>query len=323
MKSFRLLITFVVAALMGSGPASALRAAAVEDEVKEIQERIISKAQSGKASESDLAAELNALSDLCTKYRSQKQVAAQILLVRAQIYEQVIKDREMAFAIYIQIITEYPETAGAMVAAATIEAIQATADDKPPPRERASNQNQNRSGSAPRNASSGSTRNSSPSASSNRSAANNNNAAGGRSGSAPEVGGRFPDFSLQDLDGVPLTLGQFRGQMVLVDFWATSCSECVEEMDNVMAAYRRFHAKGFEIVGISLDRDRAPLKNFIRARTITWPQFFDEGGTVSRRFGITSPGSSFLLDREGKVVAVNLRGYALERMLQKHLEPQI
>jgi peroxiredoxin len=231
----------------------------------------------------------------------------------------VIKDREMAMAIYIQIVTEYPATSAGVVAASTIDAVQATVDDSPPPPRARSSASGERppTSSGSRSASSGS----GGSGSTRSSSASRNAAPANRPGATPEVGTIFPDFSLQDLDGVPLTLAQFRGQMVLVDFWATSCESCIDEMDNVMAAYRRFHHKGFEIVGISLDRDRAPLKNFIRARTITWPQYFDDGGSIARRYGITEPPQSFLLDRQGKIVAVNLKGYALERMLQKHLEP--
>jgi peroxiredoxin len=310
----------VVAALwVGGFFASSVAFASPEDEVEAIFDRAVAKAQAGRNTEADLAAELNDLSDLHNKYRSHRALAAEILLARGQLYEKIIKDREMAMAIYIQVATEYPGTNAGALAALTIEAAMATADDEPPPRRATSNSERSSgSGSSTRNASGPSNRGNTGSNASNRSG-NASRSGGGssRASSAPEVGGMFPEFSIQDLDDIPHTLSQYRGQVVLVDFWATSCSECIDNTDSVMAAYRKYHAKGFEIIGIGMDRDRAPMKNFIRARTITWPQFFDEGGTLSHRLGVTAPGSSFLIDRTGKVIAVNLRGYALERALQK------
>jgi peroxiredoxin len=135
-------------------------------------------------------------------------------------------------------------------------------------------------------------------------------------------GSVFPDFQEKDLDGQPLSISQFKGKVVLIDFWATWCGPCVAELPNVLAAYEKHHAKGFEIVGISLDQDRNKLKDFIDRKKMTWPQYFDGEGwdsKLGRKYGITSIPATFLLDREGKIVGRNLRGPALEAAVAKAL----
>jgi len=139
---------------------------------------------------------------------------------------------------------------------------------------------------------------------------------------ALKPGAVFPDFLEKDLNGEPLSLGQYKKKVVLVDFWATWCGPCVAELPNVIAAYQKYHAKGFEIVGISLDQSESALKAFIKDKNMTWPQYFDGKGwenKLSRQYGITSIPATFLLDGEGKIVAKNLRGPALEQELAKLL----
>jgi thiol-disulfide isomerase/thioredoxin len=139
---------------------------------------------------------------------------------------------------------------------------------------------------------------------------------------ALKPGAVFPDFAEKDLSGAPLSLGQFKKKVILVDFWATWCGPCVGELPNVLAAYKKYHAKGFEIVGISLDQSETALKDFIKQKEMTWPQYFDGKGWESKlgqKYGITSIPATFLLDGEGKIVAKNLRGPALEAELAKLL----
>jgi thiol-disulfide isomerase/thioredoxin len=132
------------------------------------------------------------------------------------------------------------------------------------------------------------------------------------------VGKPFPTFSEKDLNGKPLALADFKGKVVLVDFWATWCGPCVQELPNVLAAYEKFHGKGFEIIGISLDQNRDALTGFIKERGVTWVQYFDGLGWKSKlgtQYGIQSIPATFLLDGEGKIIAKNLRGPALEKQL--------
>lgn len=130
------------------------------------------------------------------------------------------------------------------------------------------------------------------------------------------VGKAFPAFEVKDTDGKPLALSAFKGKVVLIDFWATWCGPCVAELPNVLEAYEKHHDAGFEIIGISLDSDKEKLTKFVADKKMTWVQFFDGNGwqnELAQKYGVNSIPSTYLLDREGKIIGVGLRGSALEK----------
>jgi peroxiredoxin len=136
-------------------------------------------------------------------------------------------------------------------------------------------------------------------------------------------GTKFPDFEEKDLAGKPLSIANYKGKVVLIDFWATWCGPCVGELPNVLKAYEANHGKGFEIIGISLDSDEAKLKSFIEEKKMTWVQFFDGkgwGNKLAAKYGVNSIPATYLLDGEGKIIGKNLRGEALEQAVAKALE---
>lgn len=134
------------------------------------------------------------------------------------------------------------------------------------------------------------------------------------------VGQAFPAFSGTTVDGKEISLATYKGKVVLVDFWATWCGPCVGELPNVKAAYDKYHAKGFEVLAVSLDGNKAELTEFIAAEKLPWPQIFDGKGwknAVAKQFNIRSIPAAFLIDREGRLVAKSVRGPALEEALAK------
>jgi peroxiredoxin len=133
-------------------------------------------------------------------------------------------------------------------------------------------------------------------------------------------GNLFPDFTAKDTEGKELTLSSYKGKVVLIDFWATWCGPCMREMPNVIKAYEKYHAKGFEIIGISFDSKKEKLDKVIKAKNMTWRQYFDGkgwGNLLGKQFGISSIPATYLIGKDGKIIATNLRGDALEKALAK------
>ena len=107
-------------------------------------------------------------------------------------------------------------------------------------------------------------------------------------------------------------MANFKGKVVMVDFWATWCGPCVGEVPNVVAAYKKYHDKGFEIIGVSLDRDGDldKMKSFTKDKEMPWPQYFDGGFWTNKlavKYGINSIPATFLLDGSGIIIAKNAR----------------
>lgn len=119
------------------------------------------------------------------------------------------------------------------------------------------------------------------------------------------------DLAFTAVDGRKVDLAALRGKVVLIDFWATWCPPCVEEVPDVVAVYDKFREQGFEIVGISLDEDKEALEKFTKENKMPWPQFFDGKGwenELAQRFKIQSVPTMWLLDREGKLADPAPRG---------------
>lgn len=128
-----------------------------------------------------------------------------------------------------------------------------------------------------------------------------------------------PDLVGQTPDSQSVSLSQFRGNYVMVDFWASWCGPCRRENPNVKALYEKYHVKGFNILGVSLDRERGAWVKAIEADGLTWNHISDLKGWNSehaRIYGVTSIPQTVLLDKEGRIVARNLRGEELKQKLE-------
>jgi thiol-disulfide isomerase/thioredoxin len=136
------------------------------------------------------------------------------------------------------------------------------------------------------------------------------------------IGSEPKPIDVKGFDGKQINLADFKGKVVLIDFWATWCGPCVAELPNVIATYKKFHAQGFEIVGISLDESESKLKDFLGSHEMPWVQFFDGKGwknEVGVAYGVNAIPRTYLLDRDGKVYRLGLRGPALPREVEKLL----
>ena len=130
------------------------------------------------------------------------------------------------------------------------------------------------------------------------------------------AGKTFPDFDEKDLAGQPLSIASRKGKVVLLDFWATWCVPCRIELPNVIQTYKKHHADGFEVIGISLDEDKARLESFMKEKGMTWPQYFEGkkwDNKMAAKYGVNSIPATYLIDGDGKILGKDLRGDDLEK----------
>jgi peroxiredoxin len=129
-------------------------------------------------------------------------------------------------------------------------------------------------------------------------------------------------FSVKDITGKPLSLGNYRGKVVLIDFWASWCMPCKVEMPNVVRIHKKYKDRGFEIIGISLDSDRKAFESYIKAAGMEWPQYFDGKGwqnEVADKYKVRAIPATFLVDKKGKIRYRTLRSAELEKAVERLL----
>lgn len=129
--------------------------------------------------------------------------------------------------------------------------------------------------------------------------------------SALDVGTTPPEIGVNALDGTRVSLAALRGKVVVVDFWASWCAPCKQEMPVLESLYKRFKDQGLVIVGVSVDNERGNAQKFARSVSVTFPIVHDSDHSVADRFHPPKMPTSYVIDKAGKVRFVHA-GYRAE-----------
>jgi len=144
------------------------------------------------------------------------------------------------------------------------------------------------------------------------------------------IGDQAPDIVMQGMDGKSLKLSDLRGQMVLIDFWASWCGPCRRENPNVVGAYQKYNkakfksGKGFEIFSVSLDSDPARWKDAVEKDQLKWKNHVCDmkgwNNAAAQLYGVSSIPMSFLIDENGIIVGKGLRGLELHKKIDEYVK---
>ncbi len=137
------------------------------------------------------------------------------------------------------------------------------------------------------------------------------------------VGDIAPEFEAKQLDGSTFRLADYRGEKaVLIDFWATWCGPCIDEIPMIKRIAETYRDQGLEVVGVSLDRDEQALRDFVKQENLSYVQVFEKEKTqtISKSYGVWGIPSVFLVDKNGVINALNLRGERTEAAVKKLLD---
>jgi thiol-disulfide isomerase/thioredoxin len=129
------------------------------------------------------------------------------------------------------------------------------------------------------------------------------------------------ELKFVDLSGKKIDVKKYSGQVVLVDFWATWCGSCVAALPEVKEIYAKYHSKGFEILGVSFDKEKSDLTEFVAKENMSWPQYFDGSGwdnQIGTNYEITGLPTMWLIDKKGNLrdlKAMDGLGNKIEKLL--------
>jgi peroxiredoxin len=127
-------------------------------------------------------------------------------------------------------------------------------------------------------------------------------------GAAGGDAGPAPGFSLTALSGEPATLSQYKGQVVMVNFWATWCGPCQQEMPLLDQMYKKYRPAGFTLLGVNVDKEAPAVRELLARKPVSFPVLLDPANQVSKAYHVDDMPSSVLIDRKGEIRYVH-RGY--------------
>ena len=132
---------------------------------------------------------------------------------------------------------------------------------------------------------------------------------------------KAPDFTLKTSSGKNLRLNDFRGKVVMINFWATWCAPCRKELPYLDALYKKYKKKGFVLLGVNVDSDRAVAKKMAKEFKVSFPVLFDNAQKVSKSYKLKAMPSTFIIGKDGKIKHVHL-GYktGYEKKYEKNIK---
>ncbi len=135
---------------------------------------------------------------------------------------------------------------------------------------------------------------------------------------APEIGRLAPAFTLADLEGNPVSLSDFQGKAVFINFWATWCPPCRAEMPEIEAIYQKYRDQDVAVIGVDLFEPEDKVREYVQRGGFSWTFVIDTTGEVTRKYGISALPTSFFLDSQGIIRAVNI-GPMTEKLMEAKL----
>jgi cytochrome c biogenesis protein CcmG/thiol:disulfide interchange protein DsbE len=130
-----------------------------------------------------------------------------------------------------------------------------------------------------------------------------------------------PAFALRDLEGKVVRLGDYRGRVVIVDFWATWCGPCRRELPHLKALHERYGKRGLVVLGISVDHQGTDVvRSFVRKHAVTWPTLMADEAVLAAYGDVRAIPTKFVIDRQGRI-AGRMMGYVPEERLEAAVRP--